>query len=262
MADGSSKPIETLEPGDKVLATDPESGDTVTKDVTASILGEGSKNLVEITVTTDGNTGTAADAITATDKHPFWVVDVAAWVDATDLQPGQWLQTSAGVHVQVKSVKRYTAQHATVHNLTVADLHTYYVLAGAAPVLVHNCGTAQIHQYGVGNDTHFSVEVSDGSSSAHTHLVPNADDSNTLVKLRGNSTTPRRSFTFELPDASSAMEFQKQLGSTGNPYVLNQNDCLTYCASVLRAGGVDAPHPDPEKPLDLIRWLNRNGRKG
>jgi hypothetical protein len=27
-----------------------------------------------------------------------------------------------------------------VHNLTVADLHTYYALAGAVPVLVHNSG--------------------------------------------------------------------------------------------------------------------------
>jgi len=27
-----------------------------------------------------------------------------------------------------------------MYNLTVADLHTYYVLAGTTPVLVHNCG--------------------------------------------------------------------------------------------------------------------------
>jgi hypothetical protein len=26
-----------------------------------------------------------------------------------------------------------------VHNLTVADVHAYYVLAGTTPVLVHNC---------------------------------------------------------------------------------------------------------------------------
>lgn len=28
----------------------------------------------------------------------------------------------------------------SVHNLTVANTHTYYVLAGAIPVLVHNTG--------------------------------------------------------------------------------------------------------------------------
>ncbi|MEU6865675.1 ricin-type beta-trefoil lectin domain protein [Streptomyces sp. NPDC046876] len=141
MADGTTKPIEKLEPGDRVLATDPETGETVAKDVTATILGEGEKNLVEVTVT-DNETGTASDVITATDKHPFWVVDLAEWVDATDLQPGQWLRTSTGTHVQVAAVKRYTARQAKVHNLTVADLHTYYVLAGATPLLVHNCNVA------------------------------------------------------------------------------------------------------------------------
>jgi hypothetical protein len=31
-----------------------------------------------------------------------------------------------------------TLENQTVRNLTVANLHTYYVLAGATPVLVHN----------------------------------------------------------------------------------------------------------------------------
>ncbi|WP_158100378.1 hypothetical protein, partial [Streptomyces thermovulgaris] len=51
---------------------------------------------------------------------------------------GQWLKTSAGTHVQITAVNRWTTQHATVHNLTVNNLHTYYVLAGGTPVLVHN----------------------------------------------------------------------------------------------------------------------------
>lgn len=140
MADGTTKPIEDLQPGDKVLATDPETGETATKDVTASILGQGSKNLVEITIDTDGDPNTTPDRITATDKHPFWVLDLATWKDATELQPGQWLLTDEGAHVQIAEVKRWTAQATTVHNLTVADIHTYYVLAGDTPVLVHNCG--------------------------------------------------------------------------------------------------------------------------
>ncbi|SHG94353.1 DNA/RNA non-specific endonuclease, partial [Streptoalloteichus hindustanus] len=32
----------------------------------------------------------------------------------------------------------------TVHNLTVADLHTYYVIAAGTPVLVHNQTTCQV----------------------------------------------------------------------------------------------------------------------
>ena len=35
--------------------------------------------------------------------------------------------------------QRWTTSRATVHNLTVSELHTYYVVAGATPVLVHNC---------------------------------------------------------------------------------------------------------------------------
>ncbi|MEU0909906.1 hypothetical protein, partial [Streptomyces althioticus] len=70
------------------------------------------------------------------------VPELGQWLDATDLQPGQWLQTSAGTFVQITAIERWTTPGTTVHNLTVGDTHTYYVLAGATPVLVHNCGEA------------------------------------------------------------------------------------------------------------------------
>ncbi|MFJ6570663.1 polymorphic toxin-type HINT domain-containing protein [Streptomyces sp. NPDC091292] len=142
MADGSTKPIEEVKNGDQVLATDPETGETAVKTVTAEIKGEGSKRLVKITVDIDGDEGTGTATITATDGHPFWVPELGEWIDATDLKAGQWLKTSAGTKVQITAIERRTAEDATVHNLTVADLHTYYVLAGATPVLVHNCGGA------------------------------------------------------------------------------------------------------------------------
>ncbi|MFJ8646223.1 polymorphic toxin-type HINT domain-containing protein [Streptomyces sp. NPDC093546] len=139
MADGSKKAIKDLKPGDKVIATDPETGETSAKDVSATIIGKGSKNLVEVTVDIDGEKGDKSATVTATDGHPFWVPELGEWIDATDLKSGQWLTTSAGTRVQITAVQRWT-QQATVHNLTVADIHTYYVLVGAAPVLVHNCG--------------------------------------------------------------------------------------------------------------------------
>ena len=43
-----------------------------------------------------------------------------------------------GTWVEVSAIKRWTEKHL-VHNLTVDEIHTYYVLAGNAPVLVHNC---------------------------------------------------------------------------------------------------------------------------
>ncbi|WP_406177937.1 ricin-type beta-trefoil lectin domain protein [Streptomyces sp. NBC_00996] len=144
MADGTAKPIEDVKNGDKVVATDPETGETSTETVTAEIKGHGLKHLVKVTIDTDGDKGDKTASITATDGHPIWVPALNKWVKATDLKSGEWLQTSAGTYVQITAIERWTAQTSTVHNLTVDDLHTYYVLAGATPVLVHNCNGATL----------------------------------------------------------------------------------------------------------------------
>ncbi len=39
--------------------------------------------------------------VTATAGHPFWVPDIEEWVDAGELRPGMWVQTSSGTWVQV-----------------------------------------------------------------------------------------------------------------------------------------------------------------
>ncbi|MFP8883822.1 RHS repeat-associated core domain-containing protein [Streptomyces mangrovi] len=141
MADGTRKRIEDVRVGDEVLATDLETGESGPRTVTALIKGTGEKHLIDLTVDTDGPAGTETGTLTATDGHPFWVPSLHRWVDAADLQPGQWLRTSSGTWVQITGASART-QRTTVHNLTVDDLHTYYVLAGATPVLVHNCNAS------------------------------------------------------------------------------------------------------------------------
>ncbi|NYH51431.1 hypothetical protein HNR06_001020 [Nocardiopsis arvandica] len=144
-----------------MLATDPETGEQTSRTVLATIIGSGSKHLVEITVdpiteleaagegTGSGAEGeqaeqagipgpvAAGDVVIATDEHPFWVPALEQWVDAIDLVPGTWLQTSAGTWVQVSAVQAWT-QTATVHNLTVQGVHTFHVAAGVLDVLNHN----------------------------------------------------------------------------------------------------------------------------
>ncbi|GIJ62977.1 polymorphic toxin-type HINT domain-containing protein [Virgisporangium aurantiacum] len=137
MADGSGKPIEKIAVGDLVVASGPDNG-TTAQPVTATITGTGDRELVQITVETGGTDGPAT--ITATDNHPFWVLPAGEWVDAKDLQPGQWLQTSAGTRVEIGAVQRAGQAGVTTYNLTVAVTHTYHVLAADQPVLVHNCG--------------------------------------------------------------------------------------------------------------------------
>ncbi|MDG4756613.1 polymorphic toxin-type HINT domain-containing protein [Micromonospora sp. WMMD710] len=144
LANGTTKAIEDIAVGDEVLATDPETGQTLPETVSATIAGQGSKNLVKIITDIDGDNGDATGAVIATDGHPFWVPELGQWRDATDLQPGQWLQTSAGTYVQITAVRRWT-QSARVYNLSVTEIHTYYVVAGTTPVLVHNCGDAAKH---------------------------------------------------------------------------------------------------------------------
>ncbi|MFI7643439.1 polymorphic toxin-type HINT domain-containing protein [Nonomuraea sp. NPDC049400] len=139
MADGSTKAIEDIKIGDRVIAVDPETGLTMAEPVTALITGEGTKRLVKITVDIDGNRGTTTDTITATDNHPFWAPALRKWLDAGQLQPGMWLQTSAGTYVQTVAVQAWTAS-TRVHNLTVGELHTYHVVAGDQAILVHNDG--------------------------------------------------------------------------------------------------------------------------
>ncbi|WP_406292816.1 polymorphic toxin-type HINT domain-containing protein [Embleya sp. NBC_00888] len=134
MADGSAKPIREVEPGDSVLSTDPQTGESKPRTVLASITTEDDKEFAEITVRTDRGDA----SIIATTNHPFWIPDLKQWVNAGDLEPGQWLQTASGTWVQVSAVQVYTNQRRT-YDLTVDTDHTYHVLAGATPVLVHNC---------------------------------------------------------------------------------------------------------------------------
>ncbi|WP_435279065.1 RHS repeat-associated core domain-containing protein [Streptomyces sp. 1222.5] len=144
MADGSTKEIADVKIGDKVLATDPKTGKTKTETVNAEIKGTGLKHLAKVTVDVDGKKGSRTASVTATDGHPFWVPEMHAWLRATDLDAGEWLSTSTGQRVRITAVDRWTVLTATVHNLTVSELHTYYVLAGTTPVLVHNCGEASL----------------------------------------------------------------------------------------------------------------------
>jgi hypothetical protein len=66
MADGSRKPIREVVRGDRVLATDPVTRRTEPRPVVDTIVGEGEKELVDITVS--ASAGVTA-TVTATGRH-------------------------------------------------------------------------------------------------------------------------------------------------------------------------------------------------
>ncbi|GIE25331.1 hypothetical protein Ahu01nite_084330 [Winogradskya humida] len=135
MADGTVKQIGDVSLGDEVLSTDPESGDTEGKKV--SVLHHHlDTDLAKVTVS-DTKTGKRA-VLDTTANHPFWSEDRQAWVEAKDLKPGERLRSADGESSQrVASVKLWNGLK-WMDDLTVNDIHTYYVLAGNTPVLVHN----------------------------------------------------------------------------------------------------------------------------
>ncbi|GHJ29711.1 hypothetical protein TPA0910_41440 [Streptomyces hygroscopicus subsp. sporocinereus] len=135
LADGSAKPIEDVKTGDKVKVTDPDTGKTTTRKVIGTIVTEDDKTFVDLSITTGDAEKSAALISTVT--HPFWVESEDRWVDAGDLKPGMTLRTSNGDTAKIQSV-RYFERRQRTHDLTISGIHTYYVLAGRTPVLVHN----------------------------------------------------------------------------------------------------------------------------
>jgi RHS repeat-associated protein len=148
MANGTAKAIDTLAPGDAVLATDPATGRTEPQQVTAAITGSGDKRLVDLTLVGAGAGGGGPPAaesagsakggrVTATDGHPFWTFE-RGWVRAGDLKAGEHLRDVDGQRVLVAATAA-RAGRATVHNVTVNDQHTYYVrTADGTTALNHN----------------------------------------------------------------------------------------------------------------------------
>ncbi|WP_158712634.1 MULTISPECIES: polymorphic toxin-type HINT domain-containing protein [Streptomyces] len=138
MADRKTKAIGKIKPGDRVESADPENGKhRGPRKVTARLVHR-DNDLVDVTIRgTDGHSVT----LHTTSRHPFWDDTLHTWIPAGKLKPGHLLNTATDHHVRIDTVRTRPGA-ADMYNLTVDQLHTYYVLAGKTPVLVHNSGGA------------------------------------------------------------------------------------------------------------------------
>jgi hypothetical protein len=158
-ADGKSKPIKDLKVGDDVKTGDPTTGQpSGSHKITATMINHDS-NLLDVVITAaDGH----HNVLHTTTEHPFWDATAHVWVDAAALTPGHMLVTAINQTVAVSGIFRLPSPAKDMYNLTVQDLHTYYVLAGATPVLVHNCAAPSIR---------ISPAASDwATKGAHIHV--------------------------------------------------------------------------------------------
>ncbi|MBT2381730.1 hypothetical protein J7E90_31700 [Streptomyces sp. ISL-111] len=114
-------------------STDPLSGESGPRRVTATIYTPDDREFTGITLKgTRGKT-----VLEATNHHPFWTPETQSWTNAGQLKAGDALRVADGTLAEIANVRRWKKVQPT-YNLTVDDLHTYYVLASEKPVLVHN----------------------------------------------------------------------------------------------------------------------------
>jgi hypothetical protein len=67
------------------------------------------------------------------------VEETGTWTPIGSLTAGEHLHSADGRSVLVTAVRHFE-QQAPVYDLTVDSVHDYFVGAGTASVLVHNCG--------------------------------------------------------------------------------------------------------------------------
>jgi RHS repeat-associated protein len=140
MADGTVKPIASIRAGDKVMTTDPKTKQTTTREVTALHYNK-DWDLTDLTITISGGMGPADSGVAHTVKttwyHPFWDITAKKWVHASEIRLGDQLLTYDNKIATVTGSLSYIGEN-WMNDLTVAQIHTFYIVVDGTPVLVHN----------------------------------------------------------------------------------------------------------------------------
>ncbi|MER7250319.1 polymorphic toxin-type HINT domain-containing protein [Kribbella sp. NPDC000426] len=125
MADGAHQPIAEIRAGDKVVATDPETGE------------QGAKTVSHVWVHRDALSVLVVDGeqLTTTEDHPFWSVTDGRFERADQLAADEQVLGADGRLVRVSEPLALGGVDLA-YNLSVEGIHTYHV--GAHEVLVHN----------------------------------------------------------------------------------------------------------------------------
>ncbi len=137
MADGTSKPIEQIRPGDMVLAVDhndPEH-DTPKPTKVTRFFDNGLKNVVKL-IFENQETGEKIE-VTCTPSHRFYVKN-KGWVNAGSLQRGEQCISTNETEIIFFS-REELQERQNVYNFEVEEEHTYFVCYSITfSILVHN----------------------------------------------------------------------------------------------------------------------------
>lgn len=137
MADGTTKPIRDVRVGEEVRAADPQTGESGARTVTNVWVHD--DDLAELR--------TGAGTVKTTADHPFWNATEGRWQRADELDAGDDLLADDGSHIAVLGLA--VDNRAKAYNLTVDDIHTYFVMANGRSILVHNTGECGVASQGL-----------------------------------------------------------------------------------------------------------------
>lgn len=139
-SDRTTKTIETVAVGDRVLARDEQTGQFASKRVVETYVRKSDHlRIIQIRSSND----VPIQELKTTDEHPFWVPGLG-WINAGDLRIDQVLLQDDGTQAIVASTRREShPEGVTVYNFQVENSHTYFVSGNKASkgVLVHNTCT-------------------------------------------------------------------------------------------------------------------------
>ncbi|MEU7783266.1 polymorphic toxin-type HINT domain-containing protein [Amycolatopsis sp. NPDC049159] len=160
MADGHTEPIEHIAVGDHVANEEPGDPRRQQHLVEAVHVTDDDHDFVDLAVGTPDGPRT----IESTAKHLYRNASAGVWSAAADLRPGDLLDTPEAGRATVLAERRHPGAERT-YNLTVNAVHTYYVLAGNTPVLVHNTNNpacnSLVRFYG-DDGGHIMADLTDG----------------------------------------------------------------------------------------------------
>ena len=139
LADGSTQAIGKLRPGAEVASTDTATGTKHTSTASA-VMVHHDTDLYDLTV----HTAHGDRVVHTTAHHRFFDRTRHAWVEAAKLPKGDELTTADGSTATVLGGATPAVSSGDMWDITVPGDHDFYVLAGSAPVLVHNCDPAAI----------------------------------------------------------------------------------------------------------------------
>ena len=129
MADGSTKAIEQIRIGDKVLGWDTEARTQVEAEV-SKVFHHSAKEMCGYIVVING-------AVGVTPEHPLYAN--LEWVDVGYLRPGDVLMRPDGLPVMVRTIEMFEERRPVYHLHTSHETHNYF----AGGILAHNAQTGK-----------------------------------------------------------------------------------------------------------------------